>query len=114
MISGLAQSQSCLCLYTHCFERVPMRTPKAGRRRLAFKPVRGGIRNKGLVYSCLYSHNQSRASKLVKHKVGAEGDGEHRLDHHDDDFALFPPTSDRRAPRTFGSNFVSDDFRASV
>ncbi|CAN8031687.1 unnamed protein product [Ixodes persulcatus] len=30
-----------------------------------------------------------QGSKLVKHKVGAEVDGAHRLDYHDDDFALF-------------------------
>lgn len=55
---------------------------------------------------------QLRASKLVKHKVGAKVDGAHRLAYHDDDFALFSPTSNRRAPRTLGPNPVFEELRA--
>lgn len=49
---------------------------------------------------------------LVKHKVRAKVDRANRLDYHDDDFALLSPTSNRRARRPFGSNFLFDEFKA--
>lgn len=56
-----------------------------------------------------FSRLFSRGPKLVRHKVGAEVHGPHRVDYHDNDFALMWPVSNRRAPRTFGCNFVFDE-----